>query len=174
MSFELKRELLIQRLRDKYNDMKQEAYQHLWDNSDDVCIFGIVEDKYKIIIQGDEISFDNGKTFINRREEKEIISEFNRVENEVIELILEIEKEELKKINAKDNVDGINNKSLDELILSALKNISSNQMDYLCNSMNALNMLDLIDNQIEILREILREIDRDKKKLFDLLKDIYK
>ena len=119
------------------------------------------------MIKDDEISFDDGKTFINRREEKEIISEFDRIEKEVIRLVLEMTEgciEEISEENSKDKTD--NNFDF-EAIKSKLKDMTFDEMFYLAECLRCLSLLDVIEEQIKVLKEI----GGDKEKLFELLEE---
>ena len=98
MNYEFKKEMIVKKVRADYSDLKQKAYKWLWGGFKGTGAFDLLEGKFKIVIKDDEISFDDGKTFINRREEKEIISEFDRVEKEVIRLVLEMTEECIEEI----------------------------------------------------------------------------
>ena len=167
MNYEFKKEMIVKKVRADYSDLKQKAYKCLWGSFEGTGIFDLLEGKFKIVIKDDEISFDDGKTFINRREEKEIISEFDRIEKEVIRLVLEMAEECIEEISEENSKDKTDNNFDFEAIKSKLKDMTFNEMFYLAECLRCISVLDVIEEQIEVLREI----GGDKEKLFELLEE---
>lgn len=154
-------------IKKEFDDMQEKAYKELWkDNSDKKCIIETPL-KDKIIVMDGEISFNSGKSFINRSEEGLIKDNFNIYKKKIVDYVYDCTMDENDSVQRKSR----NNitDSMDDLkseLFDLLRNLDDEDRADLTNKMGLVFELKSIDEQIELVKEL-----GDKKKLLSLLEE---
>ena len=155
-------------------ELNLEVYKRLWNGDPDTgyVIESPLEDS--IMIENGRISFDSGKTFIHRSEEKLIKDNIDKLEKDIIDFVCEdvisTANIEISKVKDEDRVEKKREDKEDMLddVLDELRKLPISE-DSL-KKFALIQELSVIDEQIDILKEM--EGSRDK--LLALLEEKHK
>lgn len=158
-------------MKELFEKLKSVTYKKLWSLDDsNTTVLEIVEGK-EIHIANDRISFDNGKTFIHRSEEKIIKEKFEVYEKEVVDLIVNQitseSKELVRKIGRveKARVEKVSDDSYVNDMLNSFKELSEDDQENAIEHIKIMLELNVINDQLELLKEI----GGNKEKILSLL-----
>ena len=178
LAFNLAEKRLRERVtKDVSNEMEElnlKVYKRLWNGEPDATY--VIESPLKnsIMIEDGRISFDSGKTFIHRSEEKLIKDNIDKLEKDIIDFICEdvisTANVEISKIKDEDRVEKKREDKEDIIddVLDELRKLPISE-DSL-KKFALIQELSVIDEQIDILKEM--EGSRDK--LLALLEEKHK
>ena len=178
LAFNLAEKRLRERVtKDVSNEMEElnlEVYKRLWNGEPDATY--VIESPLKdsIMIEDGRISFDSGKTFIHRSEEKLIKDNIDKLEKDIIDFICEdvisTANVEISKIKDEDSVEKKREDKEDMVddVLDELRKLPISE-DSL-KKFALLQELSVIDEQIDILKEM--EGGRDR--ILSLLEEKHK
>ena len=178
LAFNLAEKRLRERVtKDVSNEMEElnlKVYKRLWNGEPDATY--VIESPLKdsIMIEDGRISFDSGKTFIHRSEEKLIKDNIDKLEKDIIDFVCEdvisTANVEISKIKDEDRVEKKREDKEDMLddVLDELRKLPISE-DSL-KKFALIQELSVIDEQIDILKEM--EGGRDK--LLALLEEKHK
>jgi len=168
------RERVTKDVSNEMEELNLKVYKRLWNGDPDIGY--VIESPLKdsIMIEDGRISFDSGKTFIHRSEEKLIKDNIDKLEKDIIDFICEdvisTANVEISKIKDEDRVEkkredkeDIVDDVLDELRKLPISEDSLKKFDL-------LQELSVIDEQIDILKEM----EGSKDKLLALLEEKHK
>lgn len=164
--------------------LKSEVYKNLWKENSKSGLEIETPFNHKIIVSKGRISFDGGKTYIHRSEEKLIKEKLDKLEKDVVKHIIsdltdELDSElEKRKNDKKSRVEKTRAEESrvddDTKLLNSLLGILDHVPDYvqknIFHSTTLLSELKIIDEQIALLREI----GGNKDKLLALLEEKHK
>ena len=128
------RERVTKDVGNEMEELNLEVYKRLWNGEPDATY--VIESPLKdlIMIEDGRISFDSGKTFIHRSEEKLIKDNIDKLEKDIIDFICEdvisTANVEISKIKDKDRVDDV----LDELRKLPMSEDSLKKFDIIINT----------------------------------------
>lgn len=169
-------------VKEEMDKLKSAVYKSLWQENakSDTVVQTPFDDS--IIVSKGRISFDSGKTYIHRSEEKLIKEKLDRLEKDVVNHVIS----ELVSEEASDFDDNKENQECkkgrveesrvddDTKLLNSLLGILDHVPDYIqkniFHSTTLLSELKIIDEQIALLREI----GGNKEKLLGLLEEKHK
>ena len=169
-------------VKEEMDKLKSAVYKSLWQENakSDTVVQTPFDDS--IIVSKRRISFDSGKTYIHRSEEKLIKEKLDRLEKDVVNHVIS----ELASEEASDFDDNKENQECkkgrveearvddDTKLLNSLLGILDHVPDYIqkniFHSTTLLSELKIIDEQIALLREI----GGNKEKLLGLLEEKHK
>lgn len=168
------RERVTKDVSNEMEELNLEVYKRLWNGEPDATY--VIESPLKdsIMIEDGRISFDSGKTFIHRSEEKLIKDNIDKLEKDIIDFVCEdvisTANVEISKIKDEDRVEKKREDKEDMLddVLDELRKLPISE-DSL-KKFALLQELSVIDEQIDILKEM--EGGRDK--LLALLEEKHK
>ena len=178
LAFNLAEKRLRERVtKDVSNEMEElnlKVYKRLWNGDPDIGY--VIESPLKdsIMIEDGRISFDSGKTFIHRSEEKLIKDNIDKLEKDIIDFICEdvisTANVEISKIKDEDRVEKKREDKEDIVddVLDELRKLPISE-DSL-KKFALLQELSVIDEQIDILKEM----EGSKDKLLALLEEKHK
>ena len=178
LAFNLAEKRLRERVtKDVSNEMEElnlKVYKRLWNGEPDATY--VIESPLKnsIMIEDGRISFDSGKTFIHRSEEKLIKDNIDKLEKDIIDFICEdvisTANVEISKIKDEDRVEKKREDKEDIVddVLDELRKLPISE-DSL-KKFALLQELSVIDEQIDILKEM----EGSKDKLLALLEEKHK
>lgn len=178
LAFNLAEKRLRERVtKDVSNEMEElnlKVYKRLWNGEPDATY--VIESPLKnsIMIEDGRISFDSGKTFIHRSEEKLIKDNIDKLEKDIIDFICEdvisTANVEISKIKDEDRVEKKREDKEDIVddVLDELRKLPISE-DSL-KKFALLQELSVIDEQIDILKEMEGSMD----KLLTLLEEKHK
>lgn len=181
LAFNLAEKRLRERVtKDVSNEMEElnlEVYKRLWNGEPDATY--VIESPLKdsIMIEDGKISFDSGKTFIHRSEEKLIKDNIDKLEKDIIDFVCEdvisTANVEISKIKDEDRVEKKREDKEDMVdmvddVLDELRKLPISE-DSL-KKFALLQELSVIDEQIDILKEM----EGSKDKLLALLEEKHK
>ena len=178
LAFNLAEKRLRERVtKDVSNEMEElnlEVYKRLWNGEPDATY--VIESPLKdsIMIEDGRISFDSGKTFIHRSEEKLIKDNIDKLEKDIIDFVCEdvisTANVEISKIKDEDRVEKKREDKEDMLddVLDELRKLPISE-DSL-KKFALIQELSVIDEQIDILKEM----EGSKDKLLALLEEKHK
>ena len=153
--------------KDVSNEMEElniEVYKRLWNGKPDATyvIESPLEDS--IMIEDGRISFDSGKTFIHRSEEKSIKDNIDKLEKDIIDFVCEdvisTANVEISKVKDEDRVEKKREDKEDIIddILDELRKLPMSEEGV--KKFALLQELSVIDEQIEVLKEMGGSKDR--------------
>ena len=168
------RERVTKDVSNEMEELNLEVYKRLWNGDPDTgyVIESPLEDS--IMIENGRISFDSGKTFIHRSEEKLIKDNIDKLEKDIIDFVCEdvisTANIEISKVKDEDRVEKKREDKEDMLddVLDELRKLPISE-DSL-KKFALIQELSVIDEQIDILKEM--EGSRDK--LLALLEEKHK
>ena len=178
LAFNLAEKRLRERVtKDVSNEMEElnlKVYKRLWNGEPDATY--VIESPLKdsIMIEDGRISFDSGKTFIHRSEEKLIKDNIDKLEKDIIDFVCEdvisTANVEISKIKDEDRVEKKREDKEDIIddVLDELRKLPISE-DSL-KKFALLQELSVIDEQIDILKEM----EGSKDKLLALLEEKHK
>ena len=178
LAFNLAEKRLRERVtKDVSNEMEElnlKVYKRLWNGDPDIGY--VIESPLKdsIMIEDGRISFDSGKTFIHRSEEKLIKDNIDKLEKDIIDFVCEdvisTANVEISKIKDEDRVEKKREDKEDMLddVLDELRKLPISE-DSL-KKFALIQELSVIDEQIDILKEM----EGSKDKLLTLLEEKHK
>ena len=178
LAFNLAEKRLRERVtKDVSNEMEElnlKVYKRLWNGEPDATY--VIESPLKnsIMIEDGRISFDSGKTFIHRSEEKLIKDNIDKLEKDIIDFICEdvisTANVEISKIKDEDRVEKKREDKEDIVddVLDELRKLPISE-DSL-KKFALIQELSVIDEQIDILKEM----EGSKDKLLALLEEKHK
>ena len=155
-------------------ELNLKVYKRLWNGEPDATY--VIESPLKnsIMIEDGRISFDSGKTFIHRSEEKLIKDNIDKLEKDIIDFVCEdvisTANVEISKIKDEDRVEKKREDKEDIVddVLDELRKLPISE-DSL-KKFALLQELSVIDEQIDILKEM----EGSKDKLLALLEEKHK
>lgn len=171
-------------IKGEMDKLKSEVYKNLWKENSKSGLEIETPFNHKIIVSKGRISFDGGKTYIHRSEEKLIKEKLDKLEKDVVKHIIsdltdELDSElEKRKNDKKSRVEKTRAEESrvddDTKLLNSLLGILDHVPDYvqknIFHSTTLLSELKIIDEQIALLREI----GGNKDKLLALLEEKHK
>lgn len=171
-------------IKGEMDKLKSEVYKNLWKENSKSGLEIETPFNHKIIVSKGRISFDGGKTYIHRSEEKLIKEKLDKLEKDVVKHIIsdltdELDSElEKRKNDKKSRVEKTRAEEsrvdADTKLLNSLLGILDHVPDYvqknIFHSTTLLSELKIIDEQIALLREI----GGNKDKLLALLEEKHK
>lgn len=171
-------------IKGEMDKLKSEVYKNLWKENPKSGLEIETPFNHKIIVSKGRISFDGGKTYIHRSEEKLIKEKLDKLEKDVVKHIIsdltdELDSElEKRKNDKKSRVEKTRAEESrvddDTKLLNSLLGILDHVPDYvqknIFHSTTLLSELKIIDEQIALLREI----GGNKDKLLALLEEKHK
>ena len=176
-------------IKGEMDKLKSEVYKNLWKENSKSGLEIETPFNHKIIVSKGRISFDSGKTYIHRSEEKLIKEKLDKLEKDVVKHIIsdltdELDSElEKRKNDKKSRVEKTRAEKTradesrvddDTKLLNSLLGILDHVPDYvqknIFHSTTLLSELKIIDEQIALLREI----GGNKDKLLALLEEKHK
>ena len=171
-------------IKGEMDKLKSEVYKNLWKENSKSGLEIETPFNHKIIVSKGRISFDSGKTYIHRSEEKLIKEKLDKLEKDVAKHIIsdltdELDSElEKRKNDKKSRVEKTRAEESrvddDTKLLNSLLGILDHVPDYvqknIFHSTTLLSELKIIDEQIALLREI----GGNKEKLLGLLEEKHK
>lgn len=171
-------------IKGEMDKLKSEVYKNLWKENSKSGLEIETPFNHKIIVSKGRISFDGGKTYIHRSEEKLIKEKLDKLEKDVVKHIIsdltdELDSElEKRKNDKKSRVEKTRAEESrvddDTKLLNSLLGILDHVPDYvqknIFHSTTLLSELKIIDAQIALLREI----GGNKDKLLALLEEKHK
>ena len=168
------RERVTKDVSNEMEELNLKVYKRLWNGEPDATY--VIESPLKnsIMIEDGRISFDSGKTFIHRSEEKLIKDNIDKLEKDIIDFVCEdvisTANVEISKIKDEDRVEKKREDKEDIIddVLDELRKLPISE-DSL-KKFALLQELSVIDEQIDILKEM--EGGRDK--LLALLEEKHK
>ena len=178
LAFNLAEKRLRERVtKDVSNEMEElnlEVYKRLWNGEPDATY--VIESPLKdsIMIEDGRISFDSGKTFIHRSEEKLIKDNIDKLEKDIIDFVCEdvisTANVEISKIKDEDRVEKKREDKEDIIddVLDELRKLPISE-DSL-KKFALLQELSVIDEQIDILKEM----EGSKDRILSLLEEKHK
>jgi len=168
------RERVTKDVSNEMEELNLKVYKRLWNGDPDIGY--VIESPLKdsIMIEDGRISFDSGKTFIHRSEEKLIKDNIDKLEKDIIDFICEdvisTANVEISKIKDEDRVEKKREDKEDIVddVLDELRKLPISE-DSL-KKFALLQELSVIDEQIDILKEM----EGSKDKLLALLEEKHK
>lgn len=168
------RERVTKDVRNEMEELNLEVYKRLWNGEPDATY--IIESPLKdsIMIEDGRISFDSGKTFIHRSEEKLIKDNIDKLEKDIIDFICEdvisTANVEISKIKDEDSIEKKREDKEDMIddVLDELRKLPISE-DSL-KKFALLQELSVIDEQIDILKEM----EGSKDRILSLLEEKHK
>lgn len=171
-------------IKGEMDKLKSEVYKNLWKENSKSGLEIETPFNHKIIVSKGRISFDSGKTYIHRSEEKLIKEKLDKLEKDVAKHIIsdltdELDSElEKRKNDKKSRVEKTRAEESrvddDTKLLNSLLGILDHVPDYvqknIFHSTTLLSELKIIDEQIALLKEI----GGNKDKLLALLEEKHK
>lgn len=171
-------------IKGEMDKLKSEVYKNLWKENSKSGLEIETPFNHKIIVSKGRISFDGGKTYIHRSEEKLIKEKLDKLEKDVVKHIIsdltdELDSElEKRKNDKKSRVEKTRAEESrvddDTKLLNSLLGILDHVPDYvqknIFHSTTLLSELKIIDEQIALLKEI----GGNKDKLLALLEEKHK
>ena len=171
-------------IKGEMDKLKSEVYKNLWKENPKSGLEIKTPFNHKIIVSKGRISFDGGKTYIHRSEEKLIKEKLDKLEKDVVKYIIsdltdELDSElEKRKNDKKSRVEKTRAEESrvddDTKLLNSLLGILDHVPDYvqknIFHSTTLLSELKIIDEQIALLKEI----GGNKDKLLALLEEKHK
>lgn len=171
-------------IKGEMDKLKSEVYKNLWKENSKSGLEIETPFNHKIIVSKGRISFDGGKTYIHRSEEKLIKEKLDKLEKDVVKHIIsdltdELDSElEKRKNDKKSRVEKTRADESrvddDTKLLNSLLGILDHVPDYvqknIFHSTTLLSELKIIDEQIALLKEI----GGNKDKLLALLEEKHK
>lgn len=150
----------------EFDSMQKVIYENLWNDSLKKKIVIETPVKDKIIIMDGEISFDNGKSFIERSDEKLIQENLKLYKEKIVDNVYNIAIEKDKQINSRRNTGDSTEGEFMDKFFELLSELDDDDISDLSNKMKLVFELKSIDEQIELVKEL-----GDKKKLLSLLEE---
>ena len=168
------RERVTKDVSNEMEELNLEVYKRLWNGEPDATY--VIESPLKdsIMIEDGRISFDSGKTFIHRSEEKLIKDNIDKLEKDIIDFVCEdvisTANVEISKIKDEDRVEKKreDKEQIIDDVLDELRKLPISE-DSL-KKFALLQELSVIDEQIDILKEMEGSMD----KLLTLLEEKHK
>lgn len=171
-------------IKGEMDKLKSEVYKNLWKENSKSGLEIETPFNHKIIVSKGRISFDGGKTYIHRSEEKLIKEKLDKLEKDVVKHIIsdltdELDSElEKRKNDKKSRVEKTRAEESrvddDTKLLNSLLGILDHVPDYvqknIFHSTTLLSELKVIDEQIALLKEI----GGNKDKLLALFEEKHK
>ena len=170
---ELRKKLVNKFIEEEFQKIKSLVYKKLWDDTKPrkEIVFELPFDK-KIIILNDEISFNEGKTYFHRSDEKDIINAFDNLQSyNVKRLLEELPNEEEELFRESENFNNNNNDiSSDDLfneLIAVFDHLSNEQKGEIGIYITFALGLKSIVEQIELVKKM----GGNEEKLLSLLEE---
>ena len=155
-------------MKEFFEEIKSVSYKKLWDSNNQATnVLEILDNKEIHIVNG-KISFDKGKTFTHRSEEKIIKEKFEEFEKEVIDFVYN--KAISKSQKRKEILDRIEKtregeESSIDAMFNSFANLSEDEQENVIDHAKIMLEIKVIDEQLDLLKEI----GGNKEKVLSLL-----
>ena len=179
ISKKIAKEYVNEFIEKEFQKIKSFTYKKLWEHIEEgkMSVLELPFNKEIAILNG-EISFDKGKTFIHRSEEKLIAKAFDELQKVSTECLLEDIYKEPKEILDRVEKSGVEkgsdkNNSMTDLLdefAETFERLSKDDKERIGEYATFMLELEVINEQIDLIREI----GGSKEKLLSLLEEKHK
>lgn len=155
-------------IKEVFEQLKAVAYKKLWTLNDlKTTVLEVVEGK-EIHIANGKISFDNGKTFVHRSDEKVIKEKFESYEKEIVDFIVNeviSDNKELREMLDRVEKTREGEKSSIDNMFNSFASLSEDEQENVIDHAKIMLEMKVIDEQLDLLKEI----GGNKEKVLSLL-----